>query len=355
MIRVAIAGIGNCAAMLVQGIEYYKSRSDYEGIITPYIGNYRIDDIQIVAAFDVSKKKVGKKLYDAILEPPNLVKKFVPLKKSNVTVSLGPILDGVAKHMVNIIEPIETGTLVEVTNVLKKSNAEILINLLPVGSQKATEAYATAALTAHCAFINAIPVFVTSNKNNNYEDKFINAGLPLVGDDMKGQLGATTLHRTLAALCRDRGITIKDSYQLNIGGNTDFLNMLDEGRLESKRISKTEAVKSVISEKQNLKNEFLRIGPSDYVEFLGNKKIAYIHINGKGFASQPVSIEVKLEVEDKMNSSAVLVDVIRATKIALDRGESGPIDWISAFYFKHPHKQAKDEVEAFQWFNEHIK
>ena len=245
------------------------------------------------------KEENRKDLNDAIFEPPNLVKKFVQLDKSGVIVSPGPVLDGVAKHITDIIEPIDTGNVDEVIKVLKKSRTEILVNLLPVGSQNATEAYAEAALASRCAFINAIPVFVASGKAGNYGDKFAKAGLPLVGDDMKGQLGATVLHRALAALCRDRGIKIDDSYQLNIGGNADFLNMLDGSRLESKRISKTSAVKSVITSGQELADGSLRIGPSDYVEFLGNKKIAYLHIKGRGFASQPVSIEVKLEVEDR--------------------------------------------------------
>lgn len=354
-IRVGLIGIGNCASMLVQGVYYYKRMAQTNGLITPIIGKYGVEDIEFVAAFDVSKNKVGKTLNEAIFEEPNLIKPITKIPISKTIVSSGPIYDGVAKHMFNKFKPVPNATIEDVISVLKKKRVEILINLLPVGSQKATESYVDAALAANCAFINAIPVFIASDPNGRYQKLFRDAGLPLIGDDMKGQLGATILHRNLVALCKNRGITINNTYQLNIGGNSDFMNMRYESRLKYKRISKTDAVKSVVTKYQDLNNKDIRIGPSDYVEFLGNNKIAYLHINGKGFASQPVNIEVKLEVEDKMNSSAVLVDVIRATKLVLDNHESGPINWISAFYFKHPYKQANDDVEAFNWFNEHIK
>jgi len=349
-IKVAIAGIGNCASMLIQGIEYYKQKGEEycEGLITPNMRGYKVTDIEIVAAFDVSKNKVGKDISEAIFEKPNIVQKFVNIEKKGVIVKKGPILDGVAEHMKHIFDPIEGGSLDEVIDELKNSKAEILINLLPVGSEKASRAYAEASLIAGTAFINAIPVFIASDPSGKYPKLFREKNLPLVGDDIKSQLGATILHRALTSLFRLRGVKVEETYQLNIGGNTDFLNMKTESRLHSKRISKTRAVTSTLDDGIKIENEGkIRIGPSDYVPFLGNTKVAFIYVKGTGFAGMPVKLEAYLEVDDKANCAAVLVDVIRAVKIALDRGIGGVIPEISAFYFKHPPLNTKSDEDAY--------
>ncbi|BDB97760.1 inositol-3-phosphate synthase [Saccharolobus caldissimus] len=357
MIRVAIAGLGNCASMLIQGIEYYKLKGDnyYDGLITPEIGGYKITDIEIVAAFDVSKNKIGKDISEAIFEPPNITPKIVDIQKKGIRVSPGPVLDGVAPHMVNVFNPIYDGSIENVIDELKSSKAEILVNLLPVGSEKATRTYANIALLSGTAFINAIPVFIASDPTGEFPRKFKEKNLPLAGDDIKSQLGATIFHRAITSLFRMRGVSVEETYQLNVGGNTDFLNMKTEERLISKRISKTEAVTSTLDYGEEIKNEGkIRIGPSDYVPFLGNTKVAYIYVKGSGFAGLPVKIEASLEVDDKANCAAVLVDVIRAVKVALDRRIGGPLEKVSAFYFKHPPVQAKDDEEAYRWFKEFL-
>jgi len=357
MIRLAIAGLGNCASMLVQGIEYYKQKGENytEGLITPIIGGYRITDIQIVAAFDVSRNKIGKDVSEAIFERPNITPKIVEMPKLGVKVSKGPVFDGVAKHMLDVFNPVYDGKIEDIIQELKDAKADVLINLLPVGSEEATRAYARAALEAGTGFINAIPVFIASDPTGTFPRLFKERNLPLAGDDVKGQVGATILHRTLASLFRMRGVKIEETYQLNVGGNTDFLNMKTEERLVSKRISKTEAVTSTVSYKELLEREGkVRIGPSDYVPFLGNTKVAFIYLKGSGFAGMPIEIEARLEVDDKSNCAAVLVDVIRAVKVALDRKIGGPLVEVSAFYFKHPPVQAKDDEEAYQWFKKFI-
>lgn len=356
MIRVGIIGVGNCASMLIQSIVYYKSKGNgyKDGLIVRDIGGYNVSDIEIVAAFDVAQNKVGKPLYDAILEKPNLVKSFTN-PKSNVRVSLGPLLDGVAKHMYGSVNPISTGKISDVVKVLKDNKVDILINLLPVGSEKATEAYVKAALLAKCSFINAIPVFIASDEKKGYVRKFKESGLVLLGDDMKGQLGATSLHRALVALFRDRGVTIENTYQLNVGGNSDFLNMMDQERLISKKISKTEAITSLLADSKQIGAKEIHVGPSGYIEFLNNNKIAYVSIHGKGFADLPMQLEVKLTVDDKMNSSAVLIDTIRAAKLAMDMGDLGAAYNISSNYFKHPLVQASDESNAKARFIEWLK
>ncbi|MEM0303845.1 MAG: inositol-3-phosphate synthase [Saccharolobus sp.] len=358
MIRVGIAGLGNCASMLIQGIEYYKLKGDdyYDGLITPIVGNYKITDIEIVAAFDVSRNKIGKDISEAIFEPPNITPKIVNMEKKGVKVCAGPTLDGVAQHMINTFNPSYEGSMENVVEELKNSKAEILVNLLPVGSEEATRAYANAALLSNTAFINAIPVFIASDPTGEFPRKFKEKNLPLAGDDIKSQLGATIFHRAITSLFRLRGVSVEETYQLNVGGNTDFLNMKTEERLISKRISKTEAVTSTLEYGEIIKSEGkIRIGPSDYVPFLGNTKVAYIYVKGSGFAGMPVKIEASLEVDDKANCAAVLVDVIRAVKIALDRKIGGPLDKVSAFYFKHPPIQAKDDEEAYRWLKEFLK
>jgi myo-inositol-1-phosphate synthase len=349
---VAIVGVGNSASALIQGVEYYKNAKENEtvpGLMHVNFGGYHVRDIKFVAAFDVDKNKIGRDLADAIFTKPNCCVKFVNVPPLGVKVSPGPILDGVAKHMretFNVYNESETKPA-DIVSILKESQAEILINYLPVGSHYATRFYAQAALDAGCAFINCIPEFIASD--NAWSHKFEEKGLPVAGDDVKSQLGATILHRNLVRLCVDRGVIVDETYQLNLGGDTDFLNMTVEERLKTKRISKTEAVKSLVP--YDLPT---RIGPSDYVPFLGNKKICYIWLKGRKFGDRPLTITVKLEVEDSPNSAGVVIDVIRAVKLALDRKIAGPLISISSYAFKHPPVQVPDPT-AKEWVEEYIK
>jgi myo-inositol-1-phosphate synthase len=351
-IRVAIVGVGNSASALVQGVEYYKGAKENEkipGLMHVNFGGYHIRDIKFVAAFDVDKNKIGKDLSEAIFTKPNCCAKFAEVPRLGVKVQPGPVLDGVAEHMKGVFNVYDGSEIkpVNVIDVLKDSRAEILINYLPVGSYKATRFYAQAALEAGCAFINCIPEFIASDPE--WSRKFEERGLPVAGDDIKSQLGATILHRNLVSLCVDRGVVIDETYQLNIGGDTDFLNMTVEERLKTKRISKTEAVESLVP--YNLPT---RIGPSDYVPFLGNKKICYIWLKGRKFGNRPLTITVKLEVEDSPNSAGVVIDVIRAVKLALDRKIAGPLISISSYAFKHPPIQVPDSI-AKEWVEDYIK
>lgn len=351
-IRVAIAGVGNSASALVQGVYYYRSASEKDfipGLMHVNLGGYHIRDIKFVAAFDVNRLKIGKDLSEAIFVEPNCCPKFVDsIPHLGVKVQPAPILDGVGPHMREAFKVYSEDEIkpVDVVDVLRKSKAEILINYMPVGSYEATRFYAQAAIEAGCAFINCIPEFIASDKE--WASKFERAGLPLAGDDIKSQLGATILHRELVRLFVDRGVKIDETYQLNIGGDTDFQNMTLEERLKSKRISKTEAVTSLIPYDVPVK-----IGPSDYIPFLGNKKICYIYIKGRNFGDQPVRLWLTLEVFDSPNSAGVVIDVIRATKIALDRGIAGPLISVSAYAFKHPPVQVEDPI-AKEWFKEFI-
>jgi len=357
-IRAAIVGVGNCASALVQGTYYYKDARDDEfvpGLTRVRLGGYHVGDIEWVAAFDVSKEKIGKDLAEAIFAPPNITPKFADIpERLGVVVSPGPVLDGVAPHMVEKFRPHEENVgFDDVVRVLKESGAEVVVNLLPVGSEEATRFYAMAAAEAGAAFVNGIPVFIASNPewDNYYRDR----GVPLVGDDIKGQLGATILHRTLVRLMHMRGVRVEETYQLNIGGNTDFENMLMEERLASKRISKTRAVTSVLPYGRELEREGrVRIGPSDYVPFLGNTKVAYIYVKGRSFAGFPVTIEAKLTVDDKSMFAGAMIDAIRGAKIALDRGVAGSVPSVSAPFFKHPPVQAPSDEEALRWFEEFI-
>ncbi len=338
-IKVAIAGVGNCASSLVQGVEYYKNAREDEfvpGLMHVNFGGYHIRDIEFVAAFDVDANKVGKDLAEAIFTPPNCTVKFCDVPKLGVEVMKGPVLDGLGKYLTPVI-PVDGGQKpVDVAKVLEETGAEILINYLPVGSYHGTRFYAAEAMKAGCGFINCIPEFIVSDRE--WGRKFEEAGLPCAGDDIKSQVGATILHRTLTKLLIDRGVKVEESYQLNIGGNTDFLNMLEEERLSSKRVSKTEAVSSQIPYEVPL-----RIGPSDYVPFLKDRKICYIYIRGRKFGDVPLYIDVKLNVEDSPNSAGVVIDAIRAVKLALDRGTGGPLTSVSAYFFKHPPVQMPDE------------
>jgi myo-inositol-1-phosphate synthase len=350
-IRVAIAGVGNSASALIQGIEYYKNAEEKEnvpGLMHVNFGGYHIRDIKFVAAFDVNKNKIGKDLSEAIFVEPNCVAKFADVPHLGVKVSPAPILDGVAEHMKKPFN-IYNGDEIKATNIvetLKETGADMLINYLPVGSRNATRFYAQTALDAGCAFINCIPEFIASDPL--WSKKFEEKGLPVAGDDVKSQLGATILHRNLVKLCVDRGVIVDETYQLNLGGDTDFLNMTVEERLKTKRISKTEAVKSLVP--YDLPT---RIGPSDYVHFLGNKKICYLWLKGRKFGNRPLTISVKLEVEDSPNSAGVVIDVIRAVKIALDRKIAGPLISISSYAFKHPPLQVPDST-AKEWVEEYI-
>jgi myo-inositol-1-phosphate synthase len=358
-IRIAIIGIGNCASALIQGLFYYKNVKDERelvpGLMHNVLGDYRISDIKVVAAFDIDARKVGKDVSEAIFAPPNCTKVFCKnVPKIGVKVKMGPVLDGVAPHMKEYPEDktfvVSKVKPVDVVKELKKSRAEILINYLPVGSQKATEYYLNCALKAGVAFINCIPVFIISNKN--WAEKFERRGLPCIGDDIKSQVGATIVHRVLSNLFSQRGVIIDRSYQLNFGGNCDFLNMLSRERLKSKKISKTEAVKSQLSKKLSYDN--LHIGPSDWIPWLKDNKICYIRIEGRKFGNVPVELELRLSVEDSPNSAGCVIDAIRLAKIALDRKIGGPLVSASAYLMKHPPQQFTDE-KAREMVEEFIK
>jgi len=311
-------------------------------------GGYHIRDIKFVAAFEVNKAKIGKDLSEAIFTQPNCAEKFSDVPRLNVKVSSAPILDGVATHMrevFNIYDEKAEGSA-DVVKVLKDAKAQVLVNYLPVGSREATRFYAQAAMDARCAFVNCMPEFIASDQE--WSKKFEAAGLPVAGDDIKSQVGATILHRNLVRLCLDRGVIVDETYQLNLGGDTDFLNMTVEERLKTKRISKTEAVTSLVPYELPT-----RIGPSDYVPFLKNKKICYITLKGRKFGDRPITMNVKLEVEDSPNSAGVVIDLVRAAKIALDRKIAGSLLSMSSYAFKHPPIQVPDS-QAKQWTEDWI-
>ncbi len=346
-VRVAIAGVGNCASSLVQGLYYYRNVTNSDGVVPGLMhnmmGGYKISDIEVVAAFDIDKRKVGKDLSEAIFAEPNCTRKFSNVPKTGVVVMKGPVLDGIAGHMSGGGRNsfvIAGGKEADVVSVLKKTGTDVLVNYMPVGSEKAAKFYAQAALDAGCAFVNCMPVFIASDRK--WADKFKENKLPIIGDDVKSQLGATIVHRTLAKLCTDRGIKIDRMYQLNVGGNCDFRNMLDRSRLQSKKISKTEAVQSNIPKR--LEDDNIHIGPSDYVPWLNDNKIAFIRIEGRNFGDVPLELELRLSVEDSPNSAGVVIDAIRCSKIALDRKLAGPITSASAYFCKHPAEQFSDDV-----------
>jgi myo-inositol-1-phosphate synthase len=349
VIKVAIAGVGNCASALVQGVEFYKNiekDEDIPGVMHSYFGKYHIRDIKFVAAFEVNKEKIGKDLSEAIWAHPNCCAKFCDVPETNCIVSAGPISDGVAPHMFEAFHADRSIAPVDVVRVLEDSGADMLVNYLPVGSIKGTHLYSQACLDAGCGFVNCIPEFIASVPA--WAKKLESAGLPVAGDDIKSQVGATIVHRVLSKLFYDRGVKIDSTYQLNIGGNTDFLNMTVENRLKTKRVSKTEAVKSLIPY-----DVPTRIGPSDYVPFLEDHKICYIRLDGKGFGDLALIFDGKLVVNDSPNSGGVVIDVVRAIKIALDRGISGPLLGISSYSFKHPPIQVPDD-EAKRWVEDYI-
>jgi myo-inositol-1-phosphate synthase len=335
-VKVAVSGIGNCASALIQGTRYYrenpeakKQESDWIGLTAYNLGGLEPSDIEFVAAFDVNAKKVGKDLSEAIFEKPNNTVRIVKeMDKMDVKVQKGEVHDGIGRHLAQKIK-IAEGPAVNVAQVLKDTGAEMLLNYLPVGSRRGTKYYAEACLDAGCAFVNAIPVFIASTPK--WQQAFAGRGLACAGDDVMSQLGATVVHKTLVKLFVDRGVKVNETYQLNIGGDMDFYNMLDEERLEDKRVSKTSAVAAMVPYEIPM-----RIGPSDYVEFLDNDKVCYISLKGQYFGGIPVELDVKLKVVDAYNSAGVMIDAARCAKIAIDRGISGPLESISAYCFKHP-------------------
>ncbi len=349
-IRIAVAGIGNCASSLIQGIEYYGSRQpeDAIGFMHWSIGGYTPGDIEVVAAFDIDRRKVGKDVSEAIFQPPNCTKDICSkIAPKGVTVRMGRLLDGFAEHMRHYDKKYtflpsdqEEASEEDVVKALKNSGAEILLNYLPVGSEKAARFYAECALRAGVGFINNIPVFIASDPD--WAGRFQQARLPIIGDDVKSQIGATIIHRVLAHLFRTRGVTLDRTYQLNTGGNTDFLNMLDRNRLTSKKTSKTESVQSQLGE-HRLDQENIHIGPSDWVAWQRDNKVCFIRMEGRLFGDVPMNLELRLSVEDSPNSGGVVIDAIRCCKLALQRGHGGVLYSPSAYFMKHPPRQYTDE------------
>jgi len=348
-IRVAVAGVGNCASSLLQGIAYYRRRLVSDGVretlgLMHYdLGGYLPGDIACVCAFDIDGRKVGRPLEEAVFAPPNCTKRISDLEPTGVTVQMGPILDGYPGHMAEFPEnrrfvPAKSEP-VDVAAALRESAAEILLNYLPVGSQKAVECYAEACLAADVSLVNCMPVFIVSDKA--WAKRFTKAGIPIVGDDVKAQVGATIVHRTLARLFRDRGAALDATYQLNTGGNTDFLNMLERKRLRSKKISKTEAVQAELGENR-LPDEQIHIGPADYIPWQRDNKVCFLRMEGRGFAGVPLNLELRLSVEDSPNSAGVAIDALRCCRLARDRGIAGPLTSASACLMKHPPEQMSD-------------
>ena len=348
-IRVAIAGVGNCASSLIQGIHYYKdvdsNNEIVPGLMNNVLGDYKISDIKPVAAFDIDERKVGRDLSEAIFSPPNCTKIFCKeIPKMGVEVKMGPVMDGVASHMKDYPRDksfsVSNENPVSVSEILRESGADILINYLPVGSEEAAKFYAEECLKAETAFINAMPVFIASNPE--WEKKFREKRVPIIGDDVKSQIGATIVHRTLTKLFADRGVKVERTYQLNTGGNTDFLNMLERSRLKSKKISKTNSVQSQLT--TPLEEENIHIGPSDYVPWQKDNKVCFIRMEGKKFGDVPVELELRLSVEDSPNSAGVMIDAIRCAKIALDRKIGGALKSISSYTMKSPPEQYPDSL-----------
>jgi len=359
-IKIAIAGIGNCASSLIQGISYYggKNKDNVIGLMHWDIGGYKPDDIEVVAAFDIDSRKVGQDVADAIFAPPNCTTIFFKdVPKTGVIVRMGKVLDGFSDHMryyedkyTFVLADELEADIEEITTVLKESGAEMLLNYLPVGSEKAVKFYAECALKAGIAFINNMPVFIASDPI--WAKRFQEQNLPIIGDDVKAQLGATITHRILTDLFSKRGVKLERTYQLNTGGNTDFLNMLSRKRLVSKKTSKTEAVQSVAAER--LDDENIHIGPSDYIPWQKDNKVCFLRMEGKLFGDIPMHLELRLSVEDSPNSAGIVIDAVRCCKLALNRGEGGILYPPSAYFMKHPPKQFTDD-EAYQLVEDFIK
>jgi len=340
VIRTAVVGVGNCASAFIQGISYYLARPNESlGLITQYIGPYAVGDIKIVAAFDVDSDKVGRDVSEAIRLGKNNVTIISEVATLGTIVSAAPVLDGLGEKYRKMVPHVEDGSSDEVLEVLRRSRAEVIVNYLPVGSAKATRWWADMAIQAGCAFVNCIPEFIASNPTA--AARFAEAGLPLIGDDVKSQFGATLLHRIIVQHLERRGLAIDKTYQLNFGGNMDFYNMLNEDRLHSKRVSKREAVRSV--QRVPLELDKVHIGPSDYVAWLEDNKWCYIHVQGQGFGGVPMRLEAKLEVCDSPNSAGVVVDVVRCAKLALMTHQSGPIADVCSFYMKTPPVPVNDD------------
>ena len=341
-VRVAIIGVGNCASSFVQGVQYYKSAKEADfvpGLMHPVVGGYHISDIEFVAAVDIDKNKVGKDLSKAIFAKPNCTVKFADVPKTGVKVSRGMTHDGLGKYLSRIIEK-ASGPTHDIVGILRDTKADVVVSYLPVGSEEATKWYAEQILTAGCAMVNCIPVFIA--RESYWQKRFVEAGVPIIGDDIKSQVGATIVHRVLARLFRERGVRLERTSQLNVGGNTDFLNMLERERLESKKISKTNAVTSQLDYDMGARN--VHIGPSDYVEWLDDRKWAYIRLEGRSFGDVPLNIEMKLEVVDSPNSAGIVIDAVRCAKIALDRGLAGTLEGPSSYFMKSPPVQHPDNI-----------
>jgi myo-inositol-1-phosphate synthase len=341
-IRVAIVGVGNCASSLVQGVHYYRDAKPEErvpGLMHVQFGDYHVRDVEFVAAFDVDGKKVGLDLADAIGASENNTIKICDVPPSGITVQRGHTLDGLGKYYRETITESDAAP-VDIVAALREARVDVLVCYLPVGSEQAAKFYAQCAIDAKVAFVNALPVFIAGTKE--WADKFTEAGVPIVGDDIKSQIGATITHRVLAKLFEDRGVTVDRTYQLNVGGNMDFKNMLERDRLESKKISKTQSVTSQLVNDIDPRN--VHIGPSDYVAWLDDRKWAFIRLEGRNFGDVPLSLEYKLEVWDSPNSAGIIIDAIRAVKIAKDRGIGGPILSASSYFMKSPPEQYADDV-----------
>jgi len=341
-IRVAIVGVGNCASSLVQGVHYYRDAKPGErvpGLMHVVFGDYHVNDVQFVAAFDVDGKKVGLDLADAIGASENNTIKICDVPPTGITVQRGHTLDGLGKYYRETITESEASP-VDVVSTLRAAQVDVLVCYLPVGSEQAAKFYAQCAIDAGVAFVNALPVFIAGTKE--WADKFTAAGVPIIGDDIKSQIGATITHRVLTKLFEDRGVTVDRTYQLNVGGNMDFKNMLERERLESKKISKTQSVTSQLRDEIDERN--VHIGPSDYVAWLDDRKWAFIRLEGRNFGDVPLSLEYKLEVWDSPNSAGIIIDAIRAAKIAKDRGIGGPILSASSYFMKSPPEQYADDV-----------
>ncbi len=339
-VRVALVGVGNCASALVQGIDHYRAAGDNDavpGLMNVRLGGYHVGDVTVCAAFDVSAEKVGLDLADAIAAPPNNTRRFADVGPTGVVVRRGPTLDGLGSYLKNVVvEAAEPAC--DVARVLKETRTDVVVSYLPVGSEKATRWYAEQALSAGCGFVNCIPVFIASDAA--WRERFAVAGLPLIGDDIKSQVGATIVHRVLTNLFRERGVRLDHTYQLNFGGNADFLNMLERDRLQSKKVSKTRAVTSQMD--RPLANDDAHVGPSDYVPWLTDRKWCYIRMEGTAFGDVPLNLELKLEVWDSPNSAGVVIDAVRCAKLAMDRGIGGALDGPSSYFMKSPPTQYTD-------------
>lgn len=341
-IKVAIIGVGNCASALVQGVSLYGDGSVEctDGLMHGVLGGYHPRDIEFVAAFDIDADKVGKTLDKAIFSGPNNTLRFFDVKKSETVVSRGMTHDGIGKYLTEKVKK-AVGASCDVARVLKDSGAQVVVNYLPVGSEEATKWYVEQTLDAGCAFVNCMPVFIASDSTGYWPRRFESKGLPIIGDDIKSQVGATIVHRVLTRLFEDRGVKLDKTYQLNFGGNTDFLNMLERERLSSKKISKTQSVQSQLETK--LPEDKIHVGPSDYVPWLEDRKWCHIRMEGRGFGNAPINIELKLEVWDSPNSAGVVIDAIRCAKLALDRKLKGPVIAPSSYFMKSPPVQMTDD------------